>query len=116
MRRTPISDLPFWPRLLSHEEAARYVGVSVDVFDTEVRAGVWPPAQRRGERGGRLTWDRLALDRAADRASHLESPTEPAPPVPRETQEYWRAQADDAYAKGVGIYAKHDPHAKRAKR
>lgn len=70
-KRTVLSDLPFWPRLLSREEAARYVGVSSAVFDEEVKHGTWPPALRRGPRQGRATWDRLALDRAADLASGL---------------------------------------------
>jgi len=74
MSRTPVGELPDWPRMLGREEAARYLGVSDDVFDQEVRAGLWPPALRRGARGGRLTWDRLALDRAADRASGLDQP------------------------------------------
>jgi hypothetical protein len=70
-RRAALVDLPFWPRLLSREEAARYVGVSPAVFEGEVKQGVWPPALRRGARQGRQTWDRLALDRAADQASGL---------------------------------------------
>lgn len=73
-RRVALSDLPFWPRFLSREEAARYVAVSVETFDQEVRTGVWPPALRRGPHNGRATWDRLALDRAADRASGLDQP------------------------------------------
>jgi hypothetical protein len=77
--RVPLSDLPFWPRLLSREEAARYVGVSTDVFDEEVRAGVWPAAMRRGVRNGRLTWDRNVLDLAADRASGLSAQREAGP-------------------------------------
>lgn len=72
MPRSPLTDLPFWPRLLSRDEAARYVGVCSAVFDEEVKRGIWPPALRRGGKGGRLTWDRIMLDRAADRASGLE--------------------------------------------
>ena len=98
-RRASLSDLPFWPRLLGREEAARYVGVSPSVFDAECRAGLWPPAMQRGERGGRLTWDRRALDAAADRAAHLEADSTPAPPAPQETQQYWLDQLHAAYAK-----------------
>ena len=65
-RRMPLTDLPFWPRCLSRDEAARYVGVSVPVFDDEVRAGVWPPGMRRGRDGSRLTWDRNVLDSCLD--------------------------------------------------
>jgi hypothetical protein len=69
------------PRYLTREGAALYLGVSVDVFDDEVRAGVWPPARRRGGNGGRHTWDRLLLDQYADRHSGLESQTSPAKPI-----------------------------------
>jgi hypothetical protein len=82
-RRAPLSQLPFWPRYLSRDEAARYVGVSPDVFDVEVDDKQWPQARRRGGKGGRLTWDRLALDVAADRDSGIgqseEVDTTPAP-------------------------------------
>jgi hypothetical protein len=74
MRRTELSSLPFWPRFLSREEAARYVGVSPETFDAERRAGLWPGPRHRHRRfrgpdsagRGKLTWDRHALDRAAD--------------------------------------------------
>ena len=71
MTRAPLSELPFWPRFLSVQEAARYLGVSVDVFSDEVAAGIWPEGFRRGSRGGRVTWDRLLLDGAADHQSGL---------------------------------------------
>lgn len=64
--------LPFWPRYLTREQAALYVGVSVDVFDDEVREGTWPPARLRGKKGGRLTWDRVLLDRFADLSSGIQ--------------------------------------------
>ncbi len=64
-----LSDCPSWPRFLTRETAAVYLGVSVDVFDAEVRAGIWPVPQKRGGKGGRLTWDRVLLDGAADRLS-----------------------------------------------
>jgi hypothetical protein len=79
MTRPALTDLPFWPRLLSREEAARYVGASIETFDREVIAGVWPAPLRRGPHGGRATWDRLALDRAADRASGIAESPAPAP-------------------------------------
>lgn len=41
-RRAPLERLPHWPRLLSREEAARYVGVSATLFDREVGEGKWP--------------------------------------------------------------------------
>lgn len=71
MAREPLAELPFWPRFLSRDEAARYMGVSVDVFSDEVAASIWPKGVRRGARGGRVTWDRLLLDLAANRYSGL---------------------------------------------
>ena len=66
-----LNECPFWPRFLSRETAALYLGVSVDTFDDELRAGLWPPPLRRGPRATKLTWDRLVLDAAADRISNL---------------------------------------------
>ena len=72
---------PGWPRLLSREEAAEYVGVSATQFDKEVAAGVWPrPLDKETIRRvlsireydcRRLRWDRRALDLAVDRLSGL---------------------------------------------
>lgn len=63
--------LPFWPRYLSREQAALYLGVSARTFTHEVQTGHWPQPRPRGGKGGRLTWDRLLLDRYADQASGL---------------------------------------------
>lgn len=60
------ADLPWWPRMLSREQAAAYLGVSPTLFDAEVAQGIWPQPIRRGAKGGRVTWDRHALDRALD--------------------------------------------------
>ena len=79
MAQVLLPDLPYWPRYLSREQAAMYVGVSPDTFDMEVQDGLWPAPRRRGSKGGRLTWDRSALDAAADRASGLSDPGESAP-------------------------------------
>ena len=95
-RRAPLADLPFWPRYLSRDEASRYVGVSPDVFDDEVDAGHWPAARRRGGKGGRLTWDRMALDAAADAASGI-GQTETASPAPGSTA--WRGRSGTAEGK-----------------
>jgi hypothetical protein len=72
--RLEFPSLPHWPRFLSRAQAAAYVGVSVDVFDAEVASGKWPPGVPRGAKGGKLTWDRCALDIAADRLSGLGAP------------------------------------------
>lgn len=76
--RTLFTDLPFWSLFLGREEAARYLGVSVDVFDDEVKAGLWPAPQRRGNKGGRLTWHRPSLDDAAARAAGMGQSDAPA--------------------------------------
>lgn len=64
-----LKDLPGWPLLLSREQAAAYVGVSPALFDREVDQGLWPQPIRRGEKGGRKTWDRRQLDAALDSIS-----------------------------------------------
>jgi hypothetical protein len=69
-----------WPRYLTRAQAALYLGVGVDTFTAELRAGLWPPGRPRGGRGGLLTWDRLLLDRAADAFAEL-SNARPAPPA-----------------------------------
>ena len=89
-RRAPLAALPFWPRYLSRDEAARYVGVSPDVFDDEVDGEHWPQARRRGGKGGRLTWDRLALDASADRDSGIGQLVEPEAPGPNP----WRGRSN----------------------
>lgn len=68
MTRAALSgaEMPYWPRFMGREMAAAFVGVSPNTFDTEVRKGRWPAGLPRGERGGRLTWDRRALEMIAD--------------------------------------------------
>jgi hypothetical protein len=68
-----IKDCPYWPRWLSLEQAACYVGVSVNTFLDEVEEGKWPKPVRRGKKGARLTWDRHLLDAASDLISGLTS-------------------------------------------
>lgn len=66
------------PRYLTRPQAAAYLGVSTRTFDEEVDAGRWPAADRRGAKGGSLTWDRLLLDHYADRRAGLAAPPAPA--------------------------------------
>lgn len=68
--------MPDWPRYLTREQAALYLGVSTDTFSAEVHAGQWPCGRTRGEKGGKLTWDRKLLDREADRFAGLDQPVE----------------------------------------
>jgi hypothetical protein len=60
--RLKPTDMPDWPLWMTREIAAAYVGVSPNVFDAEVKAGMWPDGVRRGLTGGRLTWHKEALD------------------------------------------------------
>jgi hypothetical protein len=71
-RRTDLEGLPDWPRGLSGEQAAAYVGVSLPTFLAEVAHGKWPDGERRGPKGTRVVWDRKALDISYDRASRLD--------------------------------------------
>lgn len=64
-------------RFLSQEQAAAYVGVSVTTFVAEIKAGIWPPAFKRGAKTTGLTWDRMLLDRAADRLAGFINTTSP---------------------------------------
>jgi len=72
-------DLPYWPRMLSREQAAAYLGVSPTLFDAEVAKGLWAQPIRRGAKGGRVTWDRAALDRALDAMGAAEAQDSPGP-------------------------------------
>jgi len=75
-------------RFLSREEAARYLGVCVDSFDAEVRAGMWPAGIARGPKRGRLMWDKAALDATVDRLSGL------AHALPDNPRDAWDARTD----------------------
>ncbi len=57
------------PRGLSAEDAAAYVGVCKGKFLEEVKAGIWPPGDKRK---GRVIWDKVLIDRAFDRRSGLD--------------------------------------------
>jgi hypothetical protein len=92
-RRPDLTALPFWPRFLSREEAARYLGVPQTTFEEEVKAGFWPAGRARGARGIRLTWDRVMLDLAADRDAGLSNAQQAPPPAP-DVRSAWRARLD----------------------
>lgn len=47
------------PRGLSHEEAARYVGLGTTKFDELIAEGLMPRPKKFGKRA---VWDRVALD------------------------------------------------------
>lgn len=48
------------PRGLGRLEAARYLGLGASTFDALVREGKMPKSRQIS--GGRVVWDRLALD------------------------------------------------------
>lgn len=50
---------PYWPRGLSRDESARYIGVGTTKFDEMVADGRMPKPKRVD---GRTVWDRAALD------------------------------------------------------
>lgn len=53
--------IPYPPRGLSREEAARYVGVGATTFDGLVQDGRMPKPMRLGKR---VIWDRLKIEAA----------------------------------------------------
>lgn len=53
--------LHYPPRGLSREEAARYIGVSATKLDQMIADQLMPRPKRLG---GRVVWDRVALDMA----------------------------------------------------
>jgi len=79
---------PRWPRLMSEEDAAEYVGVSVARFRLEVEKGIWPRPVDRGCR--RNTYDRLALDKAVDRLSGSFNPADAEDELMRRAGAAWR--------------------------
>ena len=65
------------PRGLRRTEAAAYLGVSTSLFDDMVYKGVMPKPLRFG---GRVFWDRHAIDRAMDQmtaSASVDGPDDP---------------------------------------
>jgi prophage regulatory protein len=89
------------PRYLTRAQAAAYLGVSVDTFNAEVRLGWWPPARPRGLKGILYTWDRKALDAAADLAMGIGG----LAPTPQALRDAAEAAASD----GVRRATQRDP-------
>lgn len=54
---------PHWPRGLSRDLAAKYIGVSLGIFDRAVRDGLMPKSKRIYNR---ILWDRHQLDISFD--------------------------------------------------
>tara|TARA_B100000686_G_scaffold352724_1_gene455742 strand:+ start:1367 stop:1645 length:279 start_codon:yes stop_codon:yes gene_type:complete len=62
VKKLSYSELPGWPRLLSLELAASYVGVSEHLFKKNLGTR-WPHPLRDGNR---ILWDKHELDRMID--------------------------------------------------
>jgi predicted DNA-binding transcriptional regulator AlpA len=71
-----LAKLPGWPRLLSQEQAAAYLGMAAPSFIAGVEVGRWPQPLPFGNK--RRLWDRHAIDRAVDAMSGM---------LPLETEE-----------------------------
>ena len=63
-RRRGVSPANVWPRLLSREDAAAYLGVSASTLDKAVAEGLVAPP---GRMFGRVLFDIRKLDEFADR-------------------------------------------------
>ncbi len=80
-----MAQLPLQKRGLSIEEAAGYVGLSVALFEKQVKAGILPA--RWPLEGTRMLFDRVALDKALDRLSGLKPagpPDDSTPGAPKD--------------------------------
>jgi predicted DNA-binding transcriptional regulator AlpA len=56
--------LPFWPRMLTRQNAAAYVDLSIAEFEREVASGTLPLPVKLGNREH---WSRVAIDEAVER-------------------------------------------------
>lgn len=106
-RRLDPSRMPDWPRHMTRDLAAAYVGVSPSVFDDEVAAGKWPKAQARGAKGGLATWDRVLLDVASDREAGFAGTAMPTlvPPASPEAEQEFRSRLRRAKTPSRGTKA-----------
>ena len=78
-RKPALADMPQWPRLLSEEQAAAYVGLSLNAFRARI-GNPWPAAIRIGRR---KLYDRNALDRTVDGLAPRESESSPKEQIRR---------------------------------
>jgi len=62
-RDSDMAYLPFWPRLLTRAQAATYLGLTVNGFNTGLEDGTWPDPIVYGRS---KLWDRRRLDEAVD--------------------------------------------------
>lgn len=85
---TPKPDIPGWPRGLSREMAAAYVGLSVTTFLDGVRRNEWPAPMAIGRR---RVWDRAALDKVFD--ARGEAPPRSKPTLAERYERAWGKSA-----------------------
>lgn len=63
--------LAYPPRGMSHEQAARYIGVGATLFDEMVRDGRMPKPTRINKR---IVWDRHKIDEAFEELTRNAAP------------------------------------------
>ncbi|MEP3114115.1 hypothetical protein [Nisaea sp.] len=84
---TDMSSLPDWPRKLSAQQAAVYVGLTEPTFLKLVKTGVYPEGQAVPETR-RIVWDKKLIDRVEDARSGLAASA--APNYDDEEWEKWQ--------------------------
>jgi|GEM_PF-6206023 len=83
-----LAGLPFWPLMLSDEQAAAYVGLSREMFRKAVDNGDYPRPVRSF--GRRTLWYRPGLDRAAAHlAGERITTNHKSLPIPQEEIDAW---------------------------
>ena len=87
-RKRDISGMPFWPRLLSREEAAAYLGISPSLFEQKVNLGMFPLPLSIGTR---KLWDRHKLDESVNVLAGVALGEVRHDEAPR--SDYWSRQA-----------------------
>jgi hypothetical protein len=79
------------PRLMTRSEAAAYCGLSPEAFSQWVGSGRVPHALP-----GTKRWDRVAIDRAIDRASGILPADAAAAAAPASAFDEWKAKKNGA--------------------
>lgn len=86
-----LKHMPYWPLMLSVDQAAVYVGLSPTMFRTAVKNGLFPEPVRARMFGKRVLWYRPALDRAAaDLAGERPSTDGKPTPIPQSEWDAWQ--------------------------
>lgn len=72
--RADLEGLPDWPRGMSADQAAAYVGESKTLFLEKVSRRQWPQPRQEGRRA---IWDKALLDLSYNRTSGLDIQSAP---------------------------------------